>query len=346
MSNSDDNDGKTPLHYAVLCGNAVIVRELVSKGADVEAKDGSGRTPKDYTNPSSLLEWILAFGAHLEARNSKRYTALYQSGSDGDLEAVRSLLEQGADIEAEGRWERTPLMEACDQGHVEVVKLFLALGANTEKRDYRQGTAIISAGWHGYTCVAEQLLENGANINAQNQHAYTALAETCSHGREEMARMLLELGAEIETFNASGLAPLHQATQRGYANIVRYLLDHGAKINAIKELAPWTALAKACWHGHLQVVQVLLSRSARTEVHDYGHCTPLIRGAIRGYTSIVVQMLDQGKADIEGVDKEGRTALFYAALEGHAETLEALLDRDANTEIQDSMQYTPMCRAA
>lgn len=129
--NPDDNGGKTPLHCAVLSGNEELVRTLVSKGADVHAKDVYGRTPKDYTNPSSLLEWTLAFGAHLEARNGKKYTALSHYAFNGDLEAVRSLLGQGADIEAEGHWEQTPLIEACDQGHVEVVKLLLARGANT-----------------------------------------------------------------------------------------------------------------------------------------------------------------------------------------------------------------------
>lgn len=342
--NPDDNGGKTPLHCAILCENDVVVRALVSNGADVQAKDVDSRTPKDYTNPSSLLEWTLTFGAHLEARNSERYTALYHFASNGDLDAVRSLLDQGADVEAEGRWERTPLMEACDQGYVEVVKLLLARGANTEKLDDRKGTAIILAGLHGHTRVAEQLLDNGANINAQNQHAYTALAETCSHGREEMARLLLQRGAETET---GRYAPLHEAAEGGYTNIVCDLLDHGAKIDANNDRFNWTALAEACWHGHLEVVQILLSAGAYTETHDYGLCcTPLIKAASKDYTPIVVHMLDQGKADIEGVDKEGRTALFHAVLGGHARTVQALLDRDANTEIHDSLHYTPLCRAA
>ncbi len=170
----------------------------------MRAKDVYGWTPKDYTNPSSLLEWTLAFGAHLEARNGKRYTALYDFAFNGDLEAVRSLLWQNADIEAVGYWERTPLMEASDHGHVEVVKLLLARGAISEKTDDHKGTAIILAGWHGHTRVAEQLLDNGDNgakIYAQNQYVYTALAETCSHGHEEMARRLLQRGAEIETYH-------------------------------------------------------------------------------------------------------------------------------------------------
>lgn len=154
-------------------------------------------------------------------------------------------------------------------------------------------------------------------------------------------------GGEIKTCTIESYAPLHQAAQGGYTSTVCDLLDHGAKIDASNPRTYSTALAEACWHGHLETVQVLLSRGALTETHDYGFsCTPLIRAAINGHTSIVILMLDHGNANIEGVDVDGRTALFHATLEGQARTVKALLDRDANTEIQDSMQFTPLCRAA
>jgi len=144
-----------------------------------------------------------------------------------------------------------------------------------------------------------------------------------------------------------GYAPLHQAALNGYTITVCDLLDHGAKVDGSNNRAYWTALAEACRHGHSEVVQVLLSRGTLTETHDYGFlCTSLTRAAIKGHTSIVVKMSDHDKTNIKGVDKEGRTALFHATLEEQAGTVEALLDRDANTEIQDSMQSTPLCRAA
>ena len=41
-------DGVTPLHVAVMVGNIEIAKFLVSKGADVHAKDRCGATPLHY----------------------------------------------------------------------------------------------------------------------------------------------------------------------------------------------------------------------------------------------------------------------------------------------------------
>lgn len=40
--------GKTPLHYAVMYKHPEIVRYLCEQGANMEAKDDSGKTPRDY----------------------------------------------------------------------------------------------------------------------------------------------------------------------------------------------------------------------------------------------------------------------------------------------------------
>ena len=43
--NSRNNDGETPLHWAATTGNLPIAKLLISKGADVNARDEFGITP-------------------------------------------------------------------------------------------------------------------------------------------------------------------------------------------------------------------------------------------------------------------------------------------------------------
>lgn len=43
--NSQDNDGKTPLHKAAWRGNSTVVENLIEKGADVNSKDKNDKTP-------------------------------------------------------------------------------------------------------------------------------------------------------------------------------------------------------------------------------------------------------------------------------------------------------------
>ena len=96
----------TPLHAAVLIGNAELVQRLISKGADVNAKSESGLTPLH----------IAAAKGHLTI-----VTALLDSGAASDIPFY--------EVNSRG----SPLFLACEFGHTEVVKLLLQRGASPER---------------------------------------------------------------------------------------------------------------------------------------------------------------------------------------------------------------------
>jgi len=48
--NARDNYGKTPLHWAVISGQKERVMLLISKGADVNAREKDGKTPLYWAN--------------------------------------------------------------------------------------------------------------------------------------------------------------------------------------------------------------------------------------------------------------------------------------------------------
>jgi len=82
------------LHLAAVSGDLEEVRELLEKGADVNAKDEEGRTP---------LHW---------------------AAGNGYVEVARLLIEHGADVNAkESRYGDTPLDLAAYQGHWKVMWL-------------------------------------------------------------------------------------------------------------------------------------------------------------------------------------------------------------------------------
>jgi hypothetical protein len=60
---------------------------------------------------------------------------LLDAARDGDLPAVKGLLEKGAAIETKTSYGQTPLYLAAMNGHREVVKLLLDKGASTDVRD-------------------------------------------------------------------------------------------------------------------------------------------------------------------------------------------------------------------
>ncbi|MGN1309765.1 MAG: ankyrin repeat domain-containing protein, partial [Akkermansia sp.] len=149
-------------------GNAECVRQLLDRGADIEAKDKDGET------------------------------ALIRAAWYGKTEVVSLLLDRGADIEAKDKYGYTPLIKAAEEGKKEVVSLLLDRGADIEAKDEFGYTALIKAAKYGKTKVVSLLLDRGADIEAKDKYDYTALIKAVGNGKTEVVRLLLDRGADIE----------------------------------------------------------------------------------------------------------------------------------------------------
>jgi len=61
--NAKDNEGKTPLHLAVEKTRIEKVELLISKGADVNAKANNGNTPLHFVNSCDIYHLLVSNGA-------------------------------------------------------------------------------------------------------------------------------------------------------------------------------------------------------------------------------------------------------------------------------------------
>ena len=65
---------KTSLHWACACGHLPIVEYLISKGANIEAKDGDGWTPLHYGCERCklpIVKYLISIGANIEAKDKE-----------------------------------------------------------------------------------------------------------------------------------------------------------------------------------------------------------------------------------------------------------------------------------
>ncbi|XP_043687474.1 E3 ubiquitin-protein ligase XBAT33-like [Telopea speciosissima] len=107
------------------------------------------------------------------------------------------------------------------------------------------------------------------------------------------AKMLLEFNpclAKYSTFGGLN-SPLHFAAAKGHNEIVALLLDNGADVNA-RNYCGQTALMQACRYGHWEVLQTLLLFRSNVTRADY---------------------------------LSGRTALHFAAVNGHVRCIRLLV---------------------
>jgi len=87
------------LHQVVASGDIDLVRSLLSKGADVNAKDRSGRTPLHYAarwGHKDVAELLLAKDADVNVKDNRGQTPLSLAEEEEHKEIVELLRNHGA----------------------------------------------------------------------------------------------------------------------------------------------------------------------------------------------------------------------------------------------------------
>jgi hypothetical protein len=117
-----------------------------------------------YVGADHLARDLVARGADLEARDIECFTALMYAANSGQEEIVRLLVDAGADVDAADDQGSSPLMFAAQHGHRGSVKKLLAAGADVAARRTDGLTAQDFATRNGHERVAAilQAADGGA----------------------------------------------------------------------------------------------------------------------------------------------------------------------------------------
>lgn len=120
------------------------------------------------------------------------------------------------------------LHEACSNGNVEAMRVLLERGVDPNARHEKKETALIVAAGSGNDALVRLLLEHKADIEAEDQDGDSALHTAAYHGFEGVARALLENGARPAVCGGSGLTPMQWALNRDHPEVAQLLLDFKA----------------------------------------------------------------------------------------------------------------------
>ncbi|XP_068136435.1 kinase D-interacting substrate of 220 kDa isoform X4 [Hyperolius riggenbachi] len=253
---------------------------------------------------------------------------------EGNIAALKTLLDKGKDVDERNENGQTALMIAAEQGNLEVVQELLRKRANVNLEDVDNWTALISAAKEGHIDIIRELLDNNANLEHRDMGGWTALIWASYKGHLDIVELLLSKGANP---NITGLQysvyPIIWASGRGHSDIVKILLQYGAKANCSDKFGT-TPLIWAARRGHLESVKSLLQMGADVDQEGANSMTALIVAVKGGFTETVKEILKRNP-NVNLTDKDGNTALAIAAKEGHTEIVQDLLDAGTYVNIPD-----------
>ena len=195
----------TGLHAAVVGGSTVEIERLVRAGADIDARDGFGRTPlmvAAYRRDVAVARALIGLGANVNALEHQSYDVITIAAVQNDLEMLNLATASGGNARAiTSPYGGTALIAAAHLGHAEVVEALLAARAPVDHVNNLGWTALIEAivlgdGGARHQATVQALIKGGASLNHGNRDGATPLSLARAKGYAGIVKMLEQAGAE------------------------------------------------------------------------------------------------------------------------------------------------------
>lgn len=184
--NERDDEGYTPLHYALLKNRLEIAKKLIDAGADINApssEDGmtplliaTSRANKLQEKAQKIME---RSEGDVENRviviKLKKYIAKQMNLARKMLEI---LIEAGADLNQETPFG-TPLMNASTNSwNADIIDILIKSGANVNARDRNGRTALFYGEIFGGDSISTKLISYGADVSVKDNNDKTYMEIT------------------------------------------------------------------------------------------------------------------------------------------------------------------------
>lgn len=335
--NAPQNDGTTPLHWAVYQVDEELTAALLRNEADPNVSNHFGWTPlmeaAKLAEPQ-LVRLLLEAGADPNEDNQDGQTPLMLAARNGAVEVVELLVEHGADVNAEENWGgQTALMWAAAENHPEVAELLIAKGADVNRRArvFDWATQVTSEPRWQFRPAA----------------GLTTLQYAVRGGCLRCVQAMVEAGADVDLPTPEGVTPLIIAIDNFHFDIANYLLDEGANPHA------WD------WWGRTPLFVAIdvrtLDDGTRNAPGPDGKkaalelARRLLEAGVHVDPQLNMHRPGRGGGNGRFADDlliTGATPLLRAAISHDVEAVRLLLDHGARVDLPNVMGVTPFIAAA
>ena len=336
--NAAQEDGTTPLQWAVYQVDTTLVQALLAHGARAEVTNHFGSSPLaeavKVANPT-LVAMLLKAGAKANSANADGQTPLMLAARTGSVAVAKQLVEHGAEVNAHEGWRgQSALMWAAGENRPDMVAYLISRGAKVSER-------AASNDW-------------GNQITSEPRAQYrptgglTPLLYAVRSNCLACAQSILKAGADINLPTPDGVTPLMTAIDNLNFDVAKYLIEHGANPH-VWDLWGRTAL-------YIAVDMSAFSprggggapaRATQTSALDLVH--QLLAAGVNPNPQLLMHRPGRGGNSGRFTDDLltiGATPLLRATISFDTAIMQALIEGGALVDLPNGMGVTPLMAAA
>jgi ankyrin repeat protein len=239
-----------------------------------------------------------------------------------------------------------------------LTKVLIACGAHPDVQDNNGNTPMHHAVCHGDMEKVTLLLACKASPDIPNNFGYTPLYFAVSKNNHKLVAQLLNSGANVALQDKEGRTVLHYAARYADAAMLNLLCNQGADPD-VQDDKGWAVTHHAVGCADMAVLGLLIYRGANPNLQDNRGRTVMHHAVCFNKSAAVELLLTQRGVkvrartieifkdvtrhiDLHKKDKEGRTAMYHAELNGYTQIADFLRQYGAEPGTKDS-QSVNLC---
>ncbi|XP_037390095.1 transient receptor potential cation channel subfamily A member 1b [Pygocentrus nattereri] len=348
---SRDESGASLLHHATANGNLEVIRLIVTTVGpeELNAQDDQGQTPLHWAvekNQEESCSLLLELGADPNILSMALMSPLHLAVSRECNNLVQLLVSSGrVDVNLEGDLGNTPVMMACSHNNCQALHILFEYGAKLCHQNKLGHYAIHTVAFAGAKDAMEVILLKGeelgvstsVHVNYLDKSKSSPLHLAVRGGNIEVIKLCIAKGAKVDQQQCDKSTALHFACTQGAIEAVKFMLlpyKQMEEIINIRDGANQTPLHRATLFDHVELAEYLVSKGADIDCIDYKGLSPLLLATSCSAWKTVSFLLSKD-ADFRLKDKAGRNFLHLVVFQpkGLKNLPEHVLQSKAVTEL-------------
>jgi hypothetical protein len=187
-----------------------------------------------------------------------------------------------------------------------------------------------------------------SRLNLQDANGKTALYWACENKHLKVLKCLLDAKAMPDIPDKTGISALTIAVKRDSVNIVQLLCKNSKLFNDTHRidfnrcsLHKTTPLMISSARGNYKISRILINQGADVNVVErYGRSALSIASEYNH--NEIVKLLCLNGANIDQLDNDSNTPLMYAASDGNTNIITTLCELGADVHLRDELGNTPL----